>query len=215
MLAKLLNLFVISIALHASSHAATLVSGSLADYIALGSGGGTIGPTRFSDFTLLPGEAGATQFAPEDITVNPLNTVGMPGLQFVVEDSASGNDFFGIRFSYRVSDSAVFGASLAITDAAATGESSVTVVEDLAVASQPDAALIVFRTAQDSELSDQLSFTALPSVTVTTGITLDGGGSGLASLGSATSRFAVPEPSALVLVALASSSVLALRRRRL
>ena len=78
--------------------AAPLVSGTLSDYIALGLNGGEIGTTRFSEFTLLPGQTGAMQIAPSEVMVNPLNNPNLPGLQFVINDGASDADLFGVAF---------------------------------------------------------------------------------------------------------------------
>lgn len=193
--------------------AAPLVSGSLSDYVALGANGGEVGTTRFSEFTLLPGQTGAMMFSPADVMVNPINAPGMPGLQFVINNSASGADLFGVRFSYRVSMSPLQGATLSISDSAASGNSAVTVVEDLAFTSGQAEDLAVFRTVSEADTTDQLSFASTPSLMVVMDITLDGGGSGLGSLGSTTSQFIIPEPTSLTLLA-GAAGLLALRRRR-
>ncbi|MFN0126320.1 MAG: hypothetical protein ACKV19_06505 [Verrucomicrobiales bacterium] len=194
--------------------AATLVSGTLADYFALEPAGGTIGTTQFSNFMIEPLQTGAEALDPEFIIVNPINTPGLPTLQFVIEDSAIAGDFFNLRFSYTVSDIALAGAFLGIDDTSATFNGGVTAITDLEILGQPSENLLTFRTAEDFELSEQLNFPSTTSLAITMDITLDGGGDGSATLGTVTSQFAViPEPMTTSLLA-PVVGLLALFRRR-
>lgn len=194
--------------------AATLISGTLADYLALDPTGGTIGTTRFSEFVLLPLQTGAELLSPDLILVNPIDSPGMPGLQFIINDSASEGDFFNIRFSYMVTDSALVGATIGIDDTSATFNSALTVIKDVDILGQQPETLIAFRTSGDSELGETTSFPSAASLAVTIDIALDGGGDGFTTLGSATSQFAtIPEHLSLSTIA-PLFSLLFLRRRR-
>lgn len=196
--------------------AATLVSGTLADYLALDPSGGTIGTTRFSQFVLLELQTGAELLSPEFIQVNPIDSAGMPGLQFVINDSASDGYFFNVRFSYLVTDTALVGATIGIDDfdTTATFNSAVTVIQDVEILGQPPETLIAFRTSEDFELSETVSFPSASSLAITMDITLDGGGNGFATLGSTTSQFAaIPEQMSLASI-VPLTGLLFLRRRR-
>jgi hypothetical protein len=205
----------LTVASLANLPAAALVSGTLTDYVALGLAGGTIGTTRFSSFVLLPPQTGATELSPDLITINPIGGPGMPGLEIVINDSATADDLFGSRFSFTVSDSQISVVLLGVGDTAASGTGELSVIEDLDFAAGPDETLLVFRTAADQELSAQNTFSPATSFSVAMDVTLDGGGGGgLASLGSVTTQFVVvPEPATLALC-VPAALVAALRRRR-
>jgi len=196
--------------------AAALVTGTLTDYIALGMTGGTIGNTRFSSFMLLPLQTGAEELSPDTIIITPSSSGSVRSLEFTVNDSAVDTDLFESRFSYRVSDSPIRSAMLSIAGATTAGASSVSVVSDLIIATQPDRSLIVLLAGPDNIPDDSVDFPSTTSLLVMSDITLDGGSSGttgMAALATTTSRFVIPEPASLALFA-PIAGLLALRRRR-
>lgn len=200
-------------ALHAI--AAPAVPGTLASYIALGSGGATIGTTLFSDFKLELNQTGATQI-PTSILVNPINLLGAPALEFVVQQTALAGELFELKLSYKVQDISLFGAEVALNTASATGDGALTATLDLTGSVPQPATLIAVVTPNFSQLSDQTNFPSVAQVFAQTDIVVDGGATGQASARSVTNRFqvgAIPEPSS-VLFGLATFGVCATRRLR-
>ena len=94
--------------------AAIAVPDTLTNYIALGSGGATIGSTLFSDFMILPLQLGATAINPNSILVTPLNLAGNVGFQFSLNQTATANQIFELRLGYKVSNSFISGATTAL-----------------------------------------------------------------------------------------------------
>lgn len=195
------------------SLAAPAVPGTLASYIALGAGGATIGSTLFSDFQLELNQAGATQI-PTSILVNPINILGAPALEFVVQQTALANELFELKLSYKVQDISILGAEVALNAAAAAGDAAVTATLDLTGPIPQPATLIAVVTSNTSILSDQTGFPSVAQVLAQTDIVVDGGLTGQGSTQSVTNRFiVVPEPGT-ALFGLAIFAVCATRRHR-
>lgn len=181
------------------THAVPLSSGTLADYVSLGPMGGTIGSTVFSEFTLLPIQAGASQISPGDILVNPINVVGNPGLSFVLNQSVNANQLFEMRISYRLSDFSIFGASVELVGSNVNFDGANTGALGIAETAQ---SLIAFDIGPLSDNPVSSTFGSLSTLNLEFDLVVDGGLSGRASLASATNQFtvssqgnAVPEPS--------------------
>jgi hypothetical protein len=199
-------------------------SGSLADYIALGSSGCTIGAASFSDFAALPVPAAATPIAPTAVIVLPFEAgPDEPGLRFLVDVSASASEFLDVAIGYLVSAPSLVRATLALEDTAVTGDGVVTAIEDLCFggpfAGGPlgctgasSDTLIAFDVGDDAELAVGLDFGPVAALGVVTDLGVDGGLGGSAALSAATNRFLVPEPTTAVLLA-AGALALALARR--
>jgi hypothetical protein len=220
--------------------AAPAVPGTLADYLALGPGGTTIGSTVFSNFTLLPLQTGATQIPPSSILVTPINLFNNPGLQFTVNTSAGPGQLFELRIGYQVADTSITGASVFLTGATVGGPSTeplppgftdpaITATTDLSAPGTPT--LIAFAIPGLADLDDETTFGSVALLSVETDIVIDGGAVNgaapppgapvTASLASATNQFvvaqapgaAVPEPGT-ALAGLAALALCGVRRRR-
>jgi hypothetical protein len=199
----------------ASAPAAPAVPGTLADYLALGSGGATIGTTLFSDFKLELNQGGATQI-PTSILVTPINLLGAPALEFSVQQTALAGELFELKLSYKVQDLSIFGAEFTLNTASATGDAAVTGSLDLTGPTPQPPTLIAFATSGASGFSDQGTFPSVGQLFATADFVVDGGGAGQGSAGSFTNRYqvaAVPEPST-AMYGLATFAVFALRRFR-
>ena len=195
------------------SHAASMAtSGPLSGYIAAGNDGFMIGTTRVFNFAVQPVDPGATAISPNNITVNPLNTPGNPGLDFVINRNASGGDLLEVRISYTVMDIGLEGATLSIQGASATGDSATSVFEDLTPSGASVLTLGVFQLSDDAELTDSASLPPTTSLAVLNDVAIDGFG-GTAALNSVRNTFLIPEPGSASLLAL-SSAALGFRRRR-
>jgi len=187
-------------------------SGPLSSYIAAGNEGFMVGTTRVFDFAVLPVDPDATAILPENITVNPLNTPGNPGLDFVINRNASGGQLLEVRISYSVMDIALQGATLSISGASATGDAVTDVFEDITPSGQSLLTLGVFQLSDDAELSDSVSFTPTSSLAVLNDVAIDGFG-GTAALSSVRNTFVIPEPGTASLLLL-TGAALGFRRRR-
>ncbi|RNC66699.1 MAG: PEP-CTERM sorting domain-containing protein [Desulfuromonadales bacterium] len=208
-----------------TASAVTCASDTLGAYLGLPSTGCKVGGVIFSGFTprndLL--QTGATPLAPAAITVNPVNGSLNPGLEFVV-NLAVGPDEPGTLlqavFGFTVSGAAFDGATLTMDGASATGDAAVTVVKEIGGFSP----LIIFATALDADILEQLTLPSAGPLDVIMDITADGGfdGNGTSTLRSATAQFlisqaqpgVIPEPSTLALVALGFAGFALTRSRR-
>ncbi len=164
---------------------------TLADYLALGPGGTTIGGAVFANFMLGPNQTGATPINPAQILVNAINVGGAPALQFVFNQIASGQRLLELSLSYTVSNASIFATSLAMAGATAAGNGAVTATVALNGITPNPGTLITFATANASQLTDQRSFGNVPFVTTLADFVIDGGGNGQGALSSATIGYSV------------------------
>lgn len=198
------------------------VSGSLQDYINLGSGGCMAGNSVFSDFADQPVSAFATGVMPGDILVNP---VSGPGLSFSGLPSAASGEVFESFFRFRVAG-LVGGASVSLAGFGVTDDGSVTATANICAGgmfpgSDPigctgmDASLIAAELVGFSQNPDSATFTAAAALDVFLQLTTDGGALGSASLGNATFAVTeVPEPSTFVSLLAGLVAARAVRRIR-
>ncbi len=193
---------VLTVLLTGQATAGVLTSGTLSDYINLGSAGGSIGSTLFSDFLILPAQNGATALLPSNVFVNPINVMNNPGLQFVVNQTANLNELFELRLSYRVADFSITGASVALEGSSVNVNGANT---GSFLLNEPLQTLIAFDVGLISELSMSTTFGSLPLVNVEFDLVIDGGTDGRAVLVSAVNQFVangstIPEPSSMSIV---------------
>jgi hypothetical protein len=184
-----------------------------------------LGTVQFSGFTILPGQTIGTAIDPAQVQVAPGGTALNPMLSFTLNTTAMDDDVFESFFRFSASG-LLIGASIGLAPPTVTGNAAVTALLDVcpngsfaggAPAGCPTspANLVVFAVSQSSLLSDSASFPVARSVDVFVDLTIDGGGSGSATLESATVGLSsVPEPSAGLLVVLGLSAFGGLRARR-
>lgn len=177
------------------------VPGTLSEYLALDVAGCTIGQTSFAGFAVEPFPGGATDLAPESITLAP------DGIGFIVSVpepvEAGAGQFFGLRLLFGVENPrGLFGGTIALGESAVAPDGVNTALLDA------DA----FGNAIAFDIGDGItdrvaSFGGGPSsfFDIFVEIAIDGGIGGSATLGPtlADFSFAVPEPPALLLWALA------------
>lgn len=178
-----------ALALHAI--AVPLTPGTLADYLALGPGGGTIGSTTFSNFSLLPNQGGATAISPASISVTPLNIAGSPTLQFDFLQTALTGQLLEMRIAYAVSAFSITGAGVGLLNAVTTGDAAVTAVLSVTGPTLQPPDLIALETLGFSIPTDQTVFPSIASLTVESNVVLDGGLAGQSGLGRVTNQFTV------------------------
>jgi hypothetical protein len=218
--------------LSGAAAAAPCVPDSLAGYIGLGAAGCTIGPNTFSGFQTFAVPGAATPIEPSDVAVNPVVAASGSGFDFILNSTAGGaagaGDLFEILIGYQVSGSNLTSASVQLDGATATGDGVVTAVTDLCAAfaafgpgtcdTGPLQTLIALHSEFDDLSSDQLTALLATPLGVVTDIAVDGGIGGSASLSSAGNRFgvalAVPEPSTVLLLALALGLIASIGRHR-
>lgn len=182
-----------------SALAGLAVPDTLTNYIALGSGGATIGSTLFSDFTLLPLQAGATQINPNSILVTPINLFNTAGFAFTVNQTANAGGLFEMRISYKVTDPSITGASVALNGSVVTFDGANTALLDL-TGPAPQQTLIAFDIGVDADSPVSATFGSVGVLTAEMDLVVDGGTFGDATLTSGTNLFTVapiPEPASI------------------
>ncbi len=202
--------------------AAPCGSGSLASYIALGSGGCTVGNNTLFDFRSLSGIAGATAIAPTTVALAPLGGTFDPGLSATVNVTASSGVLLEALFTYEIAGGTYVSDSIALTNSSSSLDGAVTDVQHFCAGGTFGSSGVSGCTGVTGSLLtlsgvQNQNSTSLGSVTllsVTDDFTVDGGLSGSASGGTMTNRFtAVPEPAAFFITAmgLVLAAALALR----
>lgn len=192
------------------------VSGTLESYIALGTGGCSIGTNTLSGFQTLSGTSFATPIDPAMIAIAPL--AGDAGFTAAFSATANTGTLAEALFTYKISGNSYGGSSINLTGSFATNDGSVTDVQNFCAGGSfgPDGlsnctglagTLIVV-----SAGGDQASFPPATFLNVTDDFTLDGGTAGSASGGSITDRFSiVPEPLTFLLTAMGLALALGLK----
>jgi hypothetical protein len=187
-----------AVALTSRLGAAPAVPGTLADYLALGPGGATIGSTLFSDFTLLPTQAGALEIAPTSILVTPIDLVGNPTLQFDFTQVAMAGQLFEMRIGYKVTDISITGAEVGLSLSTATNDAAITALLDVSGPVPAPPALVAFETSFLSGPSDQAAFPSTGVLMVEADNVIDGGlagqGTGARVQNHFTLGVVIPEP---------------------
>lgn len=193
-----------------SGSAASCVSGSLASYLALGSGGCTIGSNTLANFTIDPGLNGGTAINPTAITITPLGGSLNPGISTTVQQSAAAKIFEAI-FSYQISGNDYRSETYTLSGSSETGGGAVTGVQNNCAGGVFGSSGVTGCTGISGSLltldgvqNQDFATFALPRfLSITDDFTLDGTG-GSASAGTLTDQFTtVPEPTSIALLAAA------------
>jgi len=202
------------------------VPGTLQDYINLGAAGCTGGVALFKDFLLASGQSFAIPIPPSQVQVTPSGTTFMPSLQFTLNKSAAADELFESFFHFDVSAAALRRAMLTLGGSTATGDGAAIATADICpngsfFAGGPigcptsPQSLITDVSAFDSTLTDSRNFAFSSFFDVFVDLTIDGGLSGTAHMGSATFQVAaVPEPSTVLLVGIGCGALFLRRFRR-
>ena len=199
-------------------------SGTLVDYINLGSEGCTIGATVVFDFFELTIPTGSTPIDSAAIGVDPVNLPFKPTLQFTVNVTAGAGQFLDTRFAYSVTSlSPMVGLDLLTPGMSASLDGATTVITDACLGDvfffdscfASTDTLITFATEFDSSNSATTTFPPTLIMGIANDIGVDGGLFGSAAIGTVTNQInQVPEPATAALCAAGLIAASWLRRRR-
>ena len=205
--------------------AAPCVSGTLQSYINLGVTGCSVGGVDYSAFSLVPGQFGATQISPGSINITPGGTQLQTMLLLSLNQTANAGMLLETIFRVRAAG-LLSTASIALNSPTVTGDGAVTGILDVCAGgnfagSAPSGcpttagSALVFATAGGpNQLSDSVSFAPSSFFDIFFDVSIDGGSTGRATLTSTSLGVnAVPEPSAIILVALGIGAI-GIRRYR-
>jgi hypothetical protein len=227
---QFLSLVSLTLAIVSGSYAAPCGTGSLASYIALGSGGCAIGANTLFDFRALSGIAGATPISSGAVMLAPLGGNFDPGLSATVNTTANAGTLLEALFTYKITGSIYVSDSIGLTNSSVSGDGTVTGIQDFCAGGTFGPSGVAGCTGIPRSLltlagvqnQDSASFGLVTLLSVTDDFTLDGGSAGSASGGTLTNRFtAVPEPATFfvtgmsLILAAACASLLREKRRKL
>ena len=203
------------------------VSGSLQDYIDLGTGGCDVGAVSFSQFALAPGQNGATPINASQVLVTPAGLPFTPTLQFTLSTTATAPNLVESFFRLRASGPMLAGDMLSLNAPSASGDGVDTALEYICpgasfganspVGCSGSASLTTFGNVSFSQLSDFKNFPATSFFDIFVDLSVDGGLAGSATFDSAAIQVtATPEPASLLLAitGIATLAVSCSRRKK-
>ncbi len=198
-----------------ASAAPVCTSGSLASFIALGSGGCMIGTNTLSGFQALPGLGGATVISPSNITITPIGGTTNPGITAMTNLTATTGQIFDALITYMLSGNLYTSDSINLTNATASGNGAVTDIQNFCAGGTfgPNGVSGCTGTAGSLLVlggpgtnTNQTNLSPVGKLTITHNFTVDSGGNGSASGATVTDQFAatssIPEPATYVLAGL-------------
>ena len=218
---RLLILAFVLAGLNVASATPLCVTGTLASYIALGSGGCTIGSDTLASFTALTVSFGATAINASSVTITPSGGSFNPELMFTLSQTASTNQTYESFFTYDISGPPYVGDAITLSGSSETGNGDVTDTQTYCAGGHfgPDGvdgctgttnSLIAIDGAVQSASTTLAKQT---SIAVTDDFVIHSGGQGSASGGVFSDQFAaVPEPGVFFLTG--TGLVFALLRKR-
>ncbi len=202
-------------------HGATLcVPGTLASYVALGSGGCMIGVDTVGSFTKLSGQNGVSQIDPTTVTVTPSGTSTAPTLRFDVNVSSA--LAFESIFTYRISGASFTSSRITSSNSTLTGNGSATDIQNLCGGGTFGANGVAGCTGislgpivVSSPDTDSTSFVGVSFLSVTDDFTIDGGPASGRFVDSFTANVvsSVPEPGTIFITSLGTGLLLTLQLR--
>jgi hypothetical protein len=214
-----------TILLRVASANSICATDSLANYIALGSGGCTIGSDTFASFAVItPGTAGATAINPTVVTVTPSGGTTDPTLTFSMNLTAVSGQQLEAFFNYTVAGAAFTSDTLNLTPASESIDGTVTDIQNYCFGGNFGPGGVTGCAGTNGALlgldgAQNIDSTTIPGVTslgITDDFVIDGGppndpGSA-ATAGTFADQFTAtssasptPEPGALLLTALGFS----------
>lgn len=212
-----------------AARAAPCVAAGLADYLALGPAGCSIGSLEFSDFSLPSILGAAVPIDAAGVALTPLAGPGGRGFAVASTQAAGSGDFLQLRFGFNVvaTSGRIGRARVELAGAQAGGDGVTTLLEDLCIGAQfsdptnlvcgaTPATLVTLVADGTAITTDALDLLPPdPQLGVVADLGVDGGLSGSASFTAGNLLFTVvPLPSTLALLGFGAFGFVAMSRVR-
>jgi hypothetical protein len=196
---------------------------TLASYISLGSTGCEIGGGTFSGFQVLPAITGAVPITPENISITPVQSGNMLGVDVMISATAMTGELRQALLGYMLMAPSITGSMITVSGTSTTGGAFVSDIQNYCAGGaflpgdvtgcngSTDDALVVLNAGSQSA-----TFPAVTKISIVHDFTLDASSGGSATGGMVMDRFTVastapiPEPQTYVLM---SSALLAIALR--
>jgi hypothetical protein len=196
-------------------------SGTLASYIGLGSSGCDLGAGTLSGFQTLTPITGALAIAPDEITIVPVNSGNMLGIDVMFNATAMSGELRQALFGYMVMAPTITRSRISLSDT--SGDGFATYIQNYCAGGMfspggvsgcmgDEGALVVLNSG-----SDQATFGPVTQISVVDDFTLDAFGAESVGGGMASDRFTIagglqpiPEPQTYMLM---SSALIAIALR--
>jgi len=217
-----LSVTLLTAAIALGCSAAPCGTGSLASYVALGSGGCTIGANTLYDFQTLSGIAGATPISSAAVTLSPLGGNYNLGLSAMVNVTANTGTLLETLFTYKIAGNFYVGDAITLANSSASLDGAVSGIQNFCAGGTFGSSGVTGCTGTAGSLltlsgvqsQDSTSFRPVTLLSVTDDFTFDSGTAGSASGGTMTNQFtAVPEPAAFFVTGMGLALAAALRLR--
>lgn len=182
--------------------------GTLAGYVALGTGGCTLGNSQFVDFQTLEAFDFGTPVSPSSVLISPTGSGNNTALNFMTSQVADAGMLLELQFTYTVLGT-IMSEQVTLANTSVTADGIITLTQAVCAGGTfgPDGFTgctgTAYPLAAVNSGSDSVIFLAVGVVGITNDLVFDGGTAGSASGATIVDSSAAPEPNSLWAVGVA------------